>query len=208
MTQEHIKLILSITATTIAVISYIPYIQGTLSGKIKPHSYSWFIWAIVGYIAGFGQLAGGGGIGALVALVTATISLGIAVISYKEVKDSITTSDKISLVVSLSAIPLWLITNNPLWSIILVSIVDGVAFWPSIRKAYNKPWDEGLPTFLLSTLKHVLTVFAQKTYNVLTVLYPLSLAILTGLFVIMLIVRRTAIPRPKKHTLDNQDIIL
>lgn len=208
MNHENIKLILSITATTIAVISYIPYIQGTLSGKIKPHSYSWFIWAIVGYIAGFGQLAGGGGIGALVALVTATISLGIAIISYKEVKDNITMSDKISLAVSLSAIPLWLITKNPLWSIILVSIVDGVAFWPSIRKAYNKPWDEGLPTFILSTLKHVITIFAQKTYNIVTVLYPLSLAILTGFFVIMLLVRRAALPRPKHQALNNSDMPL
>lgn len=192
-----IKIELSIIGTAIAIISYIPYIQGMIKGKIKPHSYSWFIWAVLGFIAGFAQIAGGGGIGAIISLSTAVISLGIAAIGYKDVKEHITRSDTISLVFSLLAIPLWVITDGPLASVILISIIDLVGFWPTLRKAYNKPWDEGLPTFLLSTLKHAITIFAQRQYNLVTVLYPASLAALTGIFVVMLMVRRAALPNSK-----------
>lgn len=160
---------------------------------IKPHAYSWFIWALVAYIAGFGQLASGGGWGASVALVTATISLAIAVISYRGVRKSVTLSDKISLFATLSAIPLWAITKDPLLSIVLVSIIDAAAFWPTIRKAYRKPRDEGLFTFVLSTIKHAITVVALSTYTLATVLYPASLGLLTLFFVIMLLFRRRAV---------------
>lgn len=191
------KVALSIIGTAIAVISYVPYIQGMLKGKIKPHSYSWFIWALLGYIAGFAQIAGGGGIGAVISLSTATISLGIAAIGYKDVKDDITRSDTVSLVFSLLAIPLWIITDGPLASVILISVIDLVGFWPTLRKAYNRPWDEGLPTFLLSALKHIVTIFAQRQYNLVTVLYPASLAALTGIFVVLLLVRRASLPNSK-----------
>jgi hypothetical protein len=193
------KVLLSIIGTVIAIASYVPYIRGIRSGKIKPHPYSWLIWAVLGFIAGFGQLAGGGGIGALIVLVTALINLAIVAVSYKSARENITKGDTISLVFALLAIPLWLITKGPLLSIVLISIIDAVGFWPTIRKAYHKPWDEGLPTFLLSGIKHVISVFAQERLNTVTVLYPASLALLTFTFLGMLVVRRAALPRPKNR---------
>jgi hypothetical protein len=79
----QIKIVISFIATVIAVVSYIPYIRDIHSGKTKPHGFSWLIWALLAYIAGFAQLSRGGGFGAMVALVTATISLRIAYVSIK-----------------------------------------------------------------------------------------------------------------------------
>lgn len=185
-----IRALFSITATCIAVISYVPYVRDTWKGKTKPHAFSWFIWALLGFIAGAGQIAGGGGIGAMVAIVTATISLGISIFSLKFAKQNITRGDYASLIVALLAIPLWIITKGPLLSVILVSLIDVIGFYPTIRKSIKAPKEETLSTYFLSTVKHCLTIVAQERYNVVTVFYPASLALLTGLFVIMLIYQR------------------
>lgn len=197
-----IKIILSITATSIGIISYIPYFKDTLSGKTKPHAFSWFIWALLGYIAGFAQIAGGGGIGALVVLTTATISLAISLLSLKKLgMQFVTKSDWVGLIVALLTIPLWIITKGPLVSVILISIIDMVGFWPTIRKAYSYPYDETMSTYVLSTVKHCLTVLAQQKYTLVTILYPASLAVLTGVFVVELLLRRSHISTSLRRNL-------
>jgi hypothetical protein len=189
-----LKIVLSLIATIIAIISYIPYIRDIRSGKTKPHGFSWLIWALLGYIAGFAQLEGGGGVGAIVAFVTATISLWISIMSIRGRSVKITKGDWISLGAALVAIPLWILTKQPVLSVILVSIIDVVGFWPTIRKSYLAPHGETLSTYSLSTLKHCLTVAAQQKYNLVTTLYPGSLALVTGLFVMMLLVRKRSTP--------------
>jgi hypothetical protein len=194
----HIKIIISFIASAIAVVSYVPYIKDIKSGKTKPHGFSWLIWALLGYIAGFAQLDAGGGFGASVALVTATISLWIAFISIKGKSVVITKSDWVSLIFALLAIPIWIFTKQPLLAVIIVSVIDIVGFWPTIRKSYSAPQKETLSTYYLSTLKHVLTVIAQQSYNLTTVLYPASLAIMTAGFVAMLVVRKKQLPQTVK----------
>lgn len=189
----QLKILLSLIASSIAVISYVPYIRDIHSGKTKPHGFSWLIWSLLAYIAGFAQLKSGGGVGASVALVTATLSLWISYISVKRKSAKITKGDWVSFVIAFAAIPLWIITSQPLLAVILVSIIDLVGFWPTIRKSFNAPHHETVSTYSLSTLKHCLTVAAQKNYNLTTVLYPASLAIATGVFVVMLLIRKRTI---------------
>jgi hypothetical protein len=190
------KVLLGVVATAIAVMSYIPYVRDVRSGKTKPHGFSWLIWALLAYIAGTAQLAGGGGFGAVVTLVTATISLWIAFISIRGRTVAITRGDWISLAAGLAAIPLWVLTREPLPSVALVSFIDLVGFWPTIRKSYHAPHGETSSTYWLSTIKHCLSVAAQQRYNLVTVLYPGSLALITLLFVVMLAVRKRSIRLP------------
>jgi hypothetical protein len=178
----HLKTALSVIATLIAIISYIPYLRDIKSGKTKPHAFSWFIWALLAYIAGFAQLSAGGGIGSLVALV------------------KITRSDWVSLLIALAAIPVWIITKRPLLSVVIVSIIDLVGFIPTFRKTYKSPHQETTSTYVLSTVKHCLTVLAQQKYNLTTVLYPASLAVATAAFVFMLLVRKVQVTHKKLGT--------
>lgn len=192
------KLILSIIATVIAVVGYIPYIRDIRSGKTKPHGFSWLVWSLLGFIAGAAQVQGGGGAGAAVTLVTSVICLWIAFISLKKGQVKITVSDWISLVAALITIPIWLITKQPLLSVVLVSAIDIFGFWPTIRKSYRAPQHETLSTHILSTIKHCLSVAAQQHYSLLTVLYPASLAVTTALFTIMLVVHKPKKIRSRK----------
>lgn len=186
----EIKTALSLLATAIAIVSYVPYIRDMRLGKTKPHAFSWLIWSILAYIAGIAQLTNGGGVGSMVALVTATICLWIAVVAYEDGSVAITKSDWASLISAIAAIPVWLITKQPLLSVIIISVIDVVGFWPTFRKSFNAPHQETLSTHYLSTIKHVITIAAQQRYSLVTVLYPASLGATTALFVAMLLFRR------------------
>jgi hypothetical protein len=189
----EIKLLFSLIATALAIISFIPYTRDICRGKTKPHAFSWFVWALLAFIAAAAQLADGGGVGALALIVTGVLSLGIAGYSFFKGTVDITRGDWTSLTVSLAAIPLWLATKNPLWSVLLISIIDVVAFWPTFRKSYHLPHSETLSVYWLSTFKHALAIAALQNYSVVTVLYPLSLAVTTLFFTLMLMVRRKTI---------------
>ena len=41
--MEIIKTILGIVAMALSVISYVPYVRDTLSGKTTPHVYTWLV---------------------------------------------------------------------------------------------------------------------------------------------------------------------
>jgi hypothetical protein len=196
------KVLLGFAATGLAIISYIPYIREMLNGKTKPHAFSWLIWTIITYIAGTAQLTGGGGWGSMVAFTTGTISAWIAYYSFRHRAITITKSDWVSLIIALGAIPLWLITKQPLFSVIIISIIDLVAFWITIRKTYNLPYSENLAQNFMSTAKHVLTIGAQQHFSWVTLLYPASLAVTTAGFCIMILVRRQQVAPPKHESSD------
>jgi len=184
----EVKTLLAVIASTIAVVSYIPYLWDIRHNKTKPHAFSWFTWSLLGFIAGYAEFRAGGGIGASVVLVSATISLCIAYIAHKQGSVKITRSDWITFVAALLAIVLLIVTRRPLLSVITASISTIVGFWPTIRKSLIHPHDETLSTYFLSTVRQCLTIAALQHFNLTTVLYPASLAITTGLFVLMLLV--------------------
>ena len=134
----------------------------------------------------------------MIVLTTSTISLAISLYSLQKFgMQFITKSDWVVFFASISAIPLWIATKDPFYSILLVSFIDVVAFWPTMRKAYNFPYDETFSTHFLSTIKHILSMAAQQHYTFITLIYPASLAITTAVFVMELIVRRAQV-RPAK----------
>lgn len=187
------KELFAVVGVSLAVFGYIAYFKDIAKGKTKPHAFTWFIWATLTAIAFFAQYSEGGGVGAAVLGVTALVSYIIFFVALKVGKKNIAKIDWVFLVASLFALVLWGLTDDPLLSIILITIVDSVAFAPTFRKAYKDPSTETLSTFLLSGIKFVFAIGALEAYSVATVLYPASLVLANFLFVGLLIVRRRAI---------------
>lgn len=181
---------LGIIAVVIGFIGYVPYFRTIYSGKTKPHAFSWLVWGTLTAIAFVSQVVGNGGPGAWVTGFTALICFtifGLALV--KGVKD-FPLVDWLCLAGCVLAAALWAITNNPLVAVILITIIDAVAFIPTIRKSYVKPHSEPVFTYSLSGLKFLIGIFALTELSLITVLYPASLVFANGAFVIMLLVQR------------------
>lgn len=185
-----IKTIVSLIAVALTFIGYVPYIQDTLKGKTKPHIYTWFIWGLVTSIAYGLQVSEGAGVGSWVTLAVAILCFFVFILGLRNGDKDITISDTIFFILSFLALFLWIGVKQPVLSIVLVSAVDMLAFAPTIRKSWNKPYSETLFTYQLNTFRHGLSLFALQEYNIVTWLYPASWVVANALFSILLVVRR------------------
>lgn len=182
--------ILGIIATLIAFISYIPYVWTIFTGKTKPHGFSWMVFALLMFIAFAAQLSDQAGSGAWVTGFSAAVCLLIAGLSLIKGTFKPTPSDWWAFGGSLAAIPIWMATENPVYAVILITIIDMMAFYPTFRKAYFFPHEELLFTYLLSGIKFVLAFIALENVTLTTALYPVSLIVMNWIFMAVVLWRR------------------
>lgn len=184
------KIFLGYLAVIIGIISYIPYITNIFRGKTKPHAFSWLVWSILTGIAFAVQAVENGGAGAWVTGVTSLACMVIFILALFKENIKFSFFDWSSLVVAFTAIILWKITNNPVAAVILVTLAYAFGFFPTFRKAYLKPYEETVITFIFSSLKFLLSIIALTSFSIATGFYPVSLVLINGLFVIMVLIRR------------------
>lgn len=194
MTPEQ-KAIIAVITIIIAVISYIPYFRDMLSGKTKPHAFSWLIWAILNGIAFVGQVYDKGGAGSWPLGFTVVAMMAIFLVSLKKGEKDIRPFDWFCLIAAGLALIPWVLADSPLISIILITIINLLGFMPTIRKVYSKPHEETLITHVLSTIKYGLILVALQVYTAITVLFPLVVFIADGLLVGLIMVRRKQVAK-------------
>ncbi|MFA6416670.1 MAG: hypothetical protein WCW61_00595 [Patescibacteria group bacterium] len=190
---ESHKIFLGIISSVIAVVAYVPYFRDIFRGKTKPHIFSWFIWGLLGGITYAAQIIKGAGAGSWANGLTALICLIIAVLSITRGEKRITLTDKLSFSGAILALILWALTNNPLAAVILACVIDTLAYVPTFRKAYGKPFEETLPAFITTTVGIVISLLALEAYSPTTWLYPAVLVFSNSIFIAMLIIRRRII---------------
>lgn len=192
--MQLIKEVVGVIAVLLTFVGYVPYLRDTIGGKTKPHVYSWFLWGLVTAIAFALQISDNAGVGSLVTLAAAIVCFIIFLFGLKIGKKDITRSDTIFLILALVAIVVWVFAKQPIVSVIIVSAVDMLAFAPTIRKSWNKPYSETLISYEVNTFRFALAIFALERYTIITSLYPITWILANGLFSIMLVMRRRQIP--------------
>ncbi len=174
-----IKIILGAIAALLALFSSFLYIRDIFRGNTKPHTYTWLIWSIVTTIAFVGQWVSGGGPGSWATGVAAIVTIFTLLLSLKGgygTKD-ITNFDKICLALALVAILPWLLAKSVLWSVILATLIDLIAFFPTMRKTWHAPYSESLGSMYADAVKHSLSIFSMSTYSLVNVIFPVSVLI-------------------------------
>ncbi len=187
------KIILGVIATAIGFLSYIPYFRDIFKEKTKPHAFSWLVWSVLAGIAFFAQIVKGGGAGSWVNAGTAIMCLSVFIAAIFRGEKNIKISDWLSLVGAGIGLIFWALTSNPLWAVVLVTIIDALGFIPTYHKSFYKPYEETLSTFTVSTIKYLISIIALESFNLTTWLFPASLVLTNGSFVILLLIRRKQI---------------
>ncbi|MBP9871147.1 MAG: hypothetical protein KBC53_06565 [Nitrosomonas sp.] len=185
------KEILSFIAIVLTLAAYIPYIRAIFSGAIKPHVFSWVIWGATTLLAFLAQLEANGGVGAWPIGVSGSITIFIACLAYLKRADvTITKSDWLFFVAAMSSLPLWYLTSDPLWAVVMLTTVDVLGFGPTIRKAYHFPYSESLLFFGLFAVRNLLVMMAFENYSMTTLLFPAVIATVCVLLMMMIAYRR------------------
>lgn len=188
------KAILSGLAIALTFLAFIPYIRSILKGITKPHVFSWIIWGTTTFFVFLAQLDDNGGIGAWPIGVSGIITVMIAYLAYTKRSDiSITKSDWLLFIMAMSALLLWYLLKDPLWAVVVLTIVDSIGFIPTIRKVYHAPYSEPLSFIILFFLRNILVILALEHYSITTVLFPAVIAFDCLLLIALIMVRRQKI---------------
>lgn len=190
MLSTDLKLIIGSAAAVLGILSYYPYYRDIFRGTTKPHVFSWLVWGLLTGIAFFAQLTSGAGSGAWVTGSTAFLCLTIAALALVRGERHITKTDWLCFGGALLGLLLWQLTDNPLLAVLLVTATDALAYIPTFRKSYLRPFEETLSTYIVSTIKFILGLIALNAYTPTTWLYPAALVLMNGAFVLMVIIRR------------------
>jgi hypothetical protein len=177
------------------------YFTSIFKGKTKPHAFSWLIWATISSIGFAAQVAEGAGPGSWARGFSAATCCLLAALGYFKGEKNITRGDWTTLAVALCAVPLWIITKTPVWSVFIVCIIDTIGYFPTVRKAWNKPYEESAASYFISTLCSFFSLFAIEHYTISTWLYPALLVFSNSALGVFLLVRRVAQVRQQRQVL-------
>lgn len=173
-----------------ALVGYIPYLRDTVAGKTKPHVISWFLWGLVSFIAFGLQWSKGAGPGSWANLTMSVICFVLFVLSLKNGTKQIKVADVVSLILAIVAIVLWLGVNQPVWSIVLVVLIDIFSFVPTFIKSWDNPHQETLSTWILTVVRQGLILLSLNKINVVTALFPVYALTANVIFCALLVYRR------------------
>ena len=185
------KELFSVAAIALTFVLFAGYIRQIHSGQIKPHVFSWLVWAVSTLTVFFAQVSDQAGVGAWPIGLSGAITFYIAALSYVKRGDTqITATDWAFFVAALSAFPAWYFTANPLWAVVILTTADLVGFGPTIRRAYSQPYLESSGFFALGGLRNLLVVLALEHYSLTTTLFPVAVGGACLLLATLLMVRR------------------
>lgn len=186
----NVKEIVGFIGVLLTFVGYIPYIKDVLHKKTRPHIYTWFTWALLSFIIFALQISDHAGPGAYVTLASGVICFIIFLLALRQGEKDITTTDTVLLCMAFVSLILWIFAKQPVLSTILIVAVDVIAFLPTVRKSWYKPHQETAVSFIITAVRHGLSVIALDQYTIVTGTFPITWVVVNSLFVCMLYVRR------------------
>lgn len=177
--------------TILALVAYLPYIKDTMKGETKPHVYSWFIRIILWTITTILQWQDGAWPWARVTWWVTFTCIVVVVLALRQWWErDITMWDSIALVLSLISIVVRLLLDHPLFAMIVVTIAEALSFYPTLRKAYRKPFEETISWYAMAAVRSVFAIIALSQITWITVMYPAFLILVCWWTALFILIRR------------------
>ncbi len=181
----------SASAMVLTLTAFYPYIAGILRRTIRPHVFSWVIWGLATLVVFFAQLQAGGGIGAWPIGLSAGLTILVAVLAWLRRADvTITRLDWCFLIAALLSLPLWYLTTDPLWTVMVLTVVDALGFGPTFRKVYADPRSESSLFYGVFMLRNLLVIVALESRSATTVFFPAAIATACLALIVLMLWRR------------------
>lgn len=171
------KFVIAVIASVLAFVGNVSYLKSVIKGEVKPHPYTWLIWTIVSLVTFFGQLQKGGGIGALPTGVAEGFTIFIFLFSLKYLfagkLEHVRKVDNYFLAIALLGLIPWALTKDPTISVVIVVLIDFVAFIPTLRKTWLHPKTEKPLLYEMNVSRHILTLLSLQSYNIATTFHSI-----------------------------------
>ena len=191
-----LKALFSAAALILTFAAFVPYYRGIQRDEIRPHVFTWFIWAAGTVTVFAAQVSDGAGVGAWPIGVSGLLTGGVAVFAWMRAGDtSIVRMDWVFLILAASALPLWFFTSTALSAVIILTILDLLGFGPSVRKAYQVPREESATFYIIGAIRNGFVLLALENVSWTTALFPAVVGIACVCFVALIFARRQMVAK-------------
>lgn len=186
---------IGLITVVMAIALHLPYLWQSIRKQITPHPFTWMLWTTLTLIVFFIQVFEGAGPGAWGTGTVGFICLAIVASSLKNGFNDIKKIDIALFISGVLTIPLWILTNDPTLSVILLVAIDLIAFAPTFRKSWLAPYQEPVYLYSLNVLRHGLSLFAIANFTIATALFPFCIMLANGSLAVFLLWRRHSLKK-------------
>jgi len=162
-------------AIIVSAIGLTSYFFDTVKGKIQPNRVSFALWSIAPLITFFAEFKQGVGLQSLMPLSVGIFPIVIFLGTFvnKKAYWKIGKFDLICGGLSLLGLILWYITRVGNLAILFSILADGLAYGPTLAKAYRHPETESAWPWLATAASGLITLFTIKELNFTNSAFPL-----------------------------------
>ncbi len=184
------KIFLWIITILMVFYGYFAYIRDILKWKTKPHLFSWIIFVILDVISVLVQYNAWAWPWVWWTVATTLVAATVMILALKYWEKHIKTSDIISFILAIITVILYTQVSDPTYSMIFVLIIITLAFYPTVRKSYNKPSEETLIMYIFAWIRSFIWIFATTSISFLTIWLPVYVVLINTLFIWMVLFRK------------------
>ena len=163
------------------------YLWSVLKRETKPHIYTMLLYVIITGFIFYSQVQAGAWLGSVYVGITFLFWCLIFMLSFWYGTEDIVFADKICLIFALLAIPLWHFTWSPLFSVILLMVIDIFSSFPTVRKTYNDPYSENIYTFIIEFIGIIFAILAISQINFISTWYLIYIMLFDVLMLYILL---------------------
>lgn len=158
----------------------ISYIRSMFKHAVKPNRVSWGMWSVAPLIATAAAISNGVGWAVLPVFMSGFSPLLIFLASFvvKKAYWKLSRFDYYCGALSILALALWALTNNPDIAILFAIASDALAAIPTIVKGWQSPKSENVAPFLAGLFSACTAFFAIIIWNFSSVAFPAYLAVI------------------------------
>ena len=159
------------------------YVRHTLFGEVKPNRVTFFLWSVAPLIAGIAAVAKGVTWATVPVFAAALLPFSILIASYWNPKAywKLSRRDYFYGVLSVAALVLWAITEEPNVAIAFAILSEFFATTPTLIKAWQYPETEYGPSYFGSSFNGFTAILAASAFTFEQIAFPLYLFIVMGI---------------------------
>lgn len=186
MLDESARLLIGQVAGGLSFFAYVLYYISIVQGRSRPNRATWIILTVVGVLIAASYYASGARNTMWVALAYTIGPFIAAILALKYGEGGTTRFDIVCLAGCAASVVLWILSETPLYTLVINIFIDFFGILPTLKKAFLDPLSEDKLAWSVTTFSNVLNVFAIEIWVFSVAVYPLYMLMVNGLVTVFI----------------------